>query len=179
MAQTATLARPYANAAFDVAKSHGRLAEWSRMLTLLAAAVATTEVEALIGDPALGGEVKAHKLAEALRGELDDRARRFVRALAIYQRLALLPEVARQFEAMKAAAENVLEVEVVAAVALAEAQRERFAEVLARRFGRDVNLAVTVDETIIGGAIVRAGDTVIDGSVRGRLARLATALKRG
>lgn len=179
MAQTATLARPYANAAFDVAKSHGRLAEWSRMLTLLAAAVATTEVEALIGDPALGGEVKAHKLAEALRGELDDRARRFVLALAIYQRLALLPEVARQFEAMKAAAENVLEVEVVAAVALAEAQRERFAEVLARRFGRDVNLAVTVDETIIGGAIVRAGDTVIDGSVRGRLARLAAALKRG
>ena len=179
MAQTATLARPYANAAFDVAKSHGRLAEWSRMLTLLAAAAATTEVEALIGDPALGGEVKAHKLAEALRGELDDRARRFVLALAIYQRLALLPEVARQFEAMKAAAENVLEVEVVAAVALAEAQREQFAEVLARRFGRDVNLAVTVDETIIGGAIVRAGDTVIDGSVRGRLARLAAALKRG
>lgn len=179
MAQTATLARPYANAAFDVAKAHGRLAEWSRMLALLAAAVATAEVEALIGDPSLGGEVKAHKLAQALQGELDDRGRRFVLALALYQRLALLPEVARQFEVMKAAAENVLEVEIVAAVALAEPQRERFAQALARRFGQEVQLAVTVDETILGGAIVRAGDTVIDGSVRGRLMRLAASLRRG
>lgn len=179
MAQTATLARPYANAAFDIAKTHGRLAEWSRMLTFLAAAAATAEVAALIADPALGGVVKAHKLAQALGDELDDRGRRFVQALALYQRLALLPEVARQFEAMKAAAENVLEVEIVTAVALTAPQRERFAEALARRFKQDVNLAVTVDETIIGGAVVRAGDTVIDGSVRGRLARLAAALRRG
>lgn len=179
MAEAATLARPYANAAFDVAKAHQRLAQWSRMLALLAAAVATREVAALIGDPALASEVKAHRLAEALRGELDDRGRRFVQALAAYQRLGLLPEVARQFEARKAAAEAVLEVELVAATELTAQQRESFSAALARRFDQAVNLAVAVDATLLGGAVVRAGDTVIDGSVRGRLARLAGALQHG
>lgn len=179
MAEAATLARPYANAAFDVATAHEGLARWSRMLALLAAAVATREVAALIGDPALASEVKAHRLAEAMRGELDDRGRRFVQVLAAYERLALLPEVARQFEARKAAAEAVLEVEVVAATELSEQQRESFRAALARRFEQAVNLAVKVDEKLLGGAIVRAGDTVIDGSVRGRLVRLTAALQRG
>lgn len=179
MAELATLARPYANAAFGIAEAQRRLPQWSRMLALLAAAAATGEVAALIGTPALASEVKAHRLAEALRGELDDRARRFVRVLAEYQRLALLPEIARQFEARKAAAENVLDVEVAAAVELTEQQQADYAAALARRFGREVSLSVTVDETLIGGALVRAGDTVIDGSVRGRLARLVEALQHG
>ena len=179
MAEAATLARPYANAAFDVAKAHERLAQWSRTLALLAAAVATREAAALIGDPSLASEAKAHRLAEALRGELDERGRRFVQVLAANKRLPLLPEVARQFEARKAAAEAVLEVEVVAATELSAQQRESFSAALARRFGQAVSLSARVDATLLGGAVVYAGDTVIDGSVRGRLARLAGALQGG
>ena len=179
MAEAATLARPYANAAFDVARAHERLAQWSRMLALLAAAVATREAAALIGDPSLASEVKAHRLAEALRGELDDHGRRFVQVLAANKRLPLLPEVARQFEARKAAAEAVLEVEVVAATELSAQQREGFSAALARRFGQAVNLSASLDASLLGGAVVRAGDTVIDGSVRGRLGRLAGALQGG
>ena len=179
MPEAATLARPYANAAFDVAKAHQRLAQWSRMLALLAAAVASREAAALIGDPSLASEVKAHRLAEALRGELDERGRRFVQVLAANKRLPLLAEVARQFEARKAAAEAVLEVEVVAATELSAQQRESFSAALARRFGQAVSLSARVDATLLGGAVVYAGDTVIDGSVRGRLARLAGALQGG
>ncbi len=176
MAETATLARPYANAAFDLAKERTRLPQWSRMLRLLAATVATAEAQALIGAPALPGEAKAHKLIDLLGDELDDGGRRFVHVLAENKRLELLPQIAEQYEVRKAEAEKVLEVEVVAAVELTDAQREAYAAALAARFAQEVEVTVAVDPKLIGGAIVRAGDTVVDGSVRGRLARLAGAL---
>ena len=114
-----------------------------------------------------------------LSQELDDRGRRFVHVLAENKRLDLLPEIAAQYEARKAAAEQVLEVEVTAAVELTDALRQTYAEALAARFERNVNVAVSVDPGLLGGAVVRAGDTVIDGSVRGRLGRLVNALQHG
>ena len=176
MAETATLARPYASAAFDLAKSRDRLPQWSRMLGLLAATVETAEAQALIGVPQLPGEVKAHKLIDLLRDELDDGGRRFVHVLAENKRLELLPQIAAQYEVRKAEAEKVLDVEVVAAVELTDAQRDAYATALAARFGQEVDVTVSVDPKLIGGAVVRAGDTVVDGSVRARLARLAGAL---
>ena len=178
MAEVATLARPYASAAFDLAKAADRLPQWSRMLGVLAAATKTNEVQALIRVPSLDSEVKAHQLADLLRDQLDDRGRRFVQVLAANNRLELLPEIAVQFDERKAEAERVLEVEVVAAVELTPEQEEAYTQALQRRFDQQVQVVVTVDPKLVGGALVRAGDTVIDASVRGRLSRLVAALQR-
>lgn len=178
MAENATLARPYANAAFALAREQRRLREWSRALGQLAAAVRTSEVGALIGAPALPSAVKAHQLAEVVGEALDDRRRRFVRVLADNGRLGLLPEIAAHFDARKAEAERVLDVEITAAIELSAAQREAFAAALRKRFDQDVQVSASVDASLLGGAVIRAGDTVVDGSVRGRLRRLVTALQR-
>ena len=178
MAELATLARPYANAAFDLARSNDRLDRWSRMLAVLSATSATPEARSLIGSPGLPSEAKAHRLIDIVRDELDDGGRRFVLVLADNKRLELLPEIAEQFEARKAEAEQVLDVEIASAVALSEAQMEGYAEALQRRFSQEVNVTTAVDPGLVGGAVIRAGDTVIDGSVRGRLTRLIEALQR-
>ena len=116
--------------------------------------------------------------ATSVRDALDDRGRRFVYVLADNKRLDLLPEIAAQFETRKAEAERVLDVEITAAVTLSEAQVNVYTEALRRRFGQQVHVTAGVDAALVGGAVIRAGDTVIDGSVRGRLARLMDALTR-
>ena len=178
MAETATLARPYANAVFALAKSQDRLEKWARMLGLLAAAASTDEVRALVGAATMSAAVKARKLIDVAGDELDDRGRRFVHVLAENGRLDLLAEVARQYEVRKAEAERVLEVEIAAAVALTDEQRQAFAGALRERFDQAVEVTTAVDANLVGGAVIRAGDTVIDGSVRGRLTRLVGALAR-
>ena len=178
MAELATLARPYASAAFDLARSNDRLDRWSRMLAMLSAMASTPEAQALIGSPALPSEAKAHGLIDIVRDELDDGGRRFLHVLADNKRLELLPEIAEQFEARKAEAEQVLDVEIATAVELTDAQRKDYAEALERRYSQEVNVTTAVDPGLVGGAVVRAGDTVIDGSVRGRLTRLIEALQR-
>ena len=178
MAEIATLARPYANAVFDLARSLDRLAEFSPMLALLARAVETKEVRALIAEPSLTPAAKAHQLIDVVRDDIDDRCRRFVQVLADNHRLDLLPEIATQYEALKAEAEKTLDVEITTAVQLTERQFDNYAEALRRRFEQDVNVNVEVDPALVGGAVIRAGDTVIDGSVRGRLTRLVESLQR-
>ena len=178
MAELATLARPYANAAFDLARSDDRLDRWSRMLAVLSATAGTPEARALIGSPSLPSEAKAHRLFDIVRDEVDDRGRRFLHVLADNKRLELLPEIAEQFEARKAEAEQVLDVEIASAVELTDAQRNDYAEALQRRFSQEVNVTTVVDPALVGGAVIRAGDTVINGSVRGRLTRLIEALQR-
>ena len=176
MAELATLARPYANAAFDLAKGIDRLDQWARMLSVLAAAAQTDAIEALINAPALADEVKAHQLIEVASEQLDDRGRRLVHVLAANKRLDLLPEIATQFEVRKAEAEQVVDVEIRAAVPLTEGQVDAYAQALKRRFEQEVDVKTVVDPGLLGGAVVYAGDTVIDGSFRGRLARLSEAL---
>ena len=178
MAEIATLARPYANAAFDLARSTGRLTQWSPMLGLLARAVDTDRVRELIAAPSLAPAVKAHQLIEVVRDEIDDRCRRFVAVLADNHRLDLLPEIASQFDALKAQAEKTLDVEVTAAVELTDQQVDAYTSALRERFDQDVNVSVEIDPGLVGGAVIRAGDTVIDGSVRGRLTRLIESLQR-
>ncbi len=178
MAELATLARPYANAVFDLASQRDALDRWSRMLSLAAAAVAEPAVEAMIESPAVPDAAKAHQLIELVRDELDDAGRRFLHALADNKRLPLLPEIGAQFDALKAEAERVLDVEIASAVPLTETELASFTDALKRRHERDIEVSTVVDETLIGGAIVRAGDTVVDGSVRGKLDKLAESLTR-
>lgn len=176
MAEIATLARPYANAAFDLAKRQQRLDRWSRMLAVLTSAAQTEELQALIGSPTLADAVKAHRLIEVTREHLDDLGRRFVHVLAENKRLHLLGEIAAAFETRKAEAEQTVDVELTAAVPLHADQIDAYSEALERRFELQVHVNLAVDPHLLGGAVIRAGDTVIDGSLRARLTRLNEAL---
>ena len=178
MAELATLARPYANAIFDLASERDALERWSRMLSLAAAAVAEPTVQALIEAPAVTDAQKAHALIDVVRDEIDDAGRRFLHTLAENKRLPLLPEIGGQFETLKADAERVLDVEIASAVPLTDAELNGFTDALKRRYERDIQVSTVVDEDLIGGAVVRAGDTVVDGSVRGKLDKLAESLTR-
>jgi F-type H+-transporting ATPase subunit delta len=178
MAELATLARPYAHAVFDIAKDAGRLDAWTRALALLAAAVEQPELRDLIEAPERSSEQKAFALIELCRDELDDRGRRFVQVLASNKRLALLPEIRDIFEALRAELQKTLDVEIVSAAPLSEAEAAELERALARRYERRVQLTARVDENLIGGAVIRAGDTVIDGSIRGKLEKLSEALLR-
>ena len=178
MAELATLARPYANAVFELAKREQTLETWARMLSFLAAAAAEPKVRQLLDSPELADEVKARQLIDLCDDELNDRGRNLVHVLAGNKRLGVLGDVQEQFEVRKAEEERVLDVEVVTAYELSAEQSEKLRSALQRKFDREVNLTGRVDESVIGGAVIRAGDTVIDASLRGRLDKLAETLQR-
>jgi F-type H+-transporting ATPase subunit delta len=179
MAEAATLARPYANAIFDIAKADGRLDVWSRALAFLAGASEESAVKALIESPSVSSQEKAFKLADLVGDELGDKGRQLLTVLAANKRLDLLSEIQDQFEALKAEEESTLDVEVVSAFELSSDERERITAALIARYSREVQMTTKVDEALIGGAIIRAGDTVIDGSVRGKLNKLEETIGRG
>jgi F-type H+-transporting ATPase subunit delta len=176
VAERATIARPYAKAAFHAARDSSSLADWSRALGLCAQIIADPRVEALVKNP----EVPAADVADLVNGvaaaELKPEMQNFVRILAANHRLLLLPEIAVHYEVMRSQVENSVDVEVVSAVKLDSAQAEQLSAALHTRLKRRVRMRNTVDETLLGGAVIRAGDLVIDGSLKGRLERLRTEL---
>lgn len=181
MAEQATVARPYARAAFEHAREHGALAAWSGLLAAGAAVAAAAGAAALFSNPRVG----AAELVELIAGLAGDagvtvgaEGRNFLAALAHNRRLGFLPEISAQYAALKAEAEQTLEVAVTSAMALTPEQRARLAAALAARFARQVHLAESIDPALLGGAIVRAGDLVIDGSLQGGLARLEQQISR-
>ena len=176
MAEYATLARPYGNAVFTFAKSAGALPRWSRLLGMLSAALAEPEVRVLVESPDLPAAHKAERLAALFGDDVDAAGKRFLQALARNGRLPLLAEVRRHFEELKAQEEQVLEVEVCSALPLTDAQTEELKAALKSRFNKEVHLSSEVEAGLIGGAVIRAGDKVIDGSMRGRLDGLGEAL---
>lgn len=176
MAEALTLARPYAKAIFEFAVEHNSLDGWSGMLAAITEAVTHPEMAAVLGSPALSGEQQAALVADVCSSRINDKARNLVDALAVNKRLPLMPEVKELFERLRAERQKKVEVEVVSAYPLTGDVVEKLATALQRRLDREVNIQTTVDETLIGGAIIRAGDTVIDGSLKGRLSKLAEAL---
>jgi F-type H+-transporting ATPase subunit delta len=176
MADRATIARPYARAAFAHAQVRKDLPGWSKLLGAAAAVAADSRVARLIGNPHVTGDELVELLTGIAGGAGGVEGRNFLRAMAQNRRLALLPEIAAQFERLRAAVENIIDVEIVAAREIAAPQQKRLTEALRRRLGREVRMHTRIDESLIGGAVVRAGDLVIDGSLKGRLVRLASAL---
>ncbi|HEX5961368.1 MAG TPA: F0F1 ATP synthase subunit delta [Rhodanobacteraceae bacterium] len=175
MTQPLTLARPYARAAFEIAAAHGTQAEWAEQLAFAAEVAAVPRVVALFGDPRVSTGALASLFVRA--GGADDSAfMRFLGILADNHRLRELPEIAALFEQMKRDAEHVLKVKVRSAVPLDDAEAARLVEALKRRFGSDIQLERSVDPAVLGGAVIDAGETVIDGSLKSRLAKLETAL---
>ena len=175
MAERATIARPYARAAFSAAQQAGALPAWSQALRVAAAFVADERVEQLISSPNVGIDQLVDLLAEQ-SGKGGDEFRNFVRLLAQNRRLPLLPAIAEQFEALRAEVEKTAAVEVTSAVPLNEEQRAKLAAALKTRLKRDIQMTTAVDAALIGGAVIRCGDLVIDGSIKGRLAQLQNEL---
>jgi F-type H+-transporting ATPase subunit delta len=176
MAERRTTARPYAEAAFALARDARRLKPWSEMLGLLATVVGDAGIQRLLDDPRLARERLAALIIEICGQHLDVAAQNFVRILAENRRLALLPEIIELYEMRRAEAEAIVEADVTSAYALSDAEQRKISEALKRRLGREVRITTRVDASLLGGIVIRAGDLVIDGSVRGRIAALATHL---
>lgn len=175
MSQAITLARPYARAAFEVARASGATAEWSQALAFAAAVATDSRVAELVSDPRVQAEqlVALHlpqgTAADAPFGH-------FLAELAAHRRLALLPEIAALYETYKRESESQLLVKVTSAMALDAAQTEQLKASLKRRFKRDIELETRVDASLLAGVVIDTGSEVIDGSARGRLDRLASVL---
>ncbi|MDH3265947.1 MAG: F0F1 ATP synthase subunit delta [Gammaproteobacteria bacterium] len=185
MADNNTVARPYAQAIFAVASESGDLATWAAALDVARQVLADGQVVEYLGDPKFSDTQRYAFLtglfsqagAEVLGGK-DKKGSNFLKLLLEYRRVNVLPEIAEHFAALKANVENSVDATVTSAVALSKAQIDTIAKALNKRLGRDVKITTKIDEDLIGGAVIRAGDVVIDGSLRARLAGLATALTK-
>ena len=176
MAERATIARPYAKAAFGYARETGQLAQWSGWLATAREIVRSDEFEMLERSPGVRKAELMDLVAGICGDGLDSHGRAFLALLNENGRLGYLPEIAQRFEELKADDQNVADVEVVSATALDERQKERLMGALSHRLRRDVRLHCTVDPGLIGGAVVRSGDLLIDGSLKSKLERLETDL---
>ena len=173
MSQALTLARPYARAAFSIARDAGALPAWSDALAFAARVAADPAVAALLGNPGL---IQADATTLLAPEGADATFGNFLGLLFENRRLSLLPEITGMFDELRFEAERVVKAKVTSAVALPAAELETITAALKKRFGRDVEIETAVDESLIGGAVIDAGDVVIDGSLKGKLGRLQAAL---
>jgi F-type H+-transporting ATPase subunit delta len=174
-AQSITLARPYARAAFELARAEGTLGVWSQALAFAAHVAQDARVSSLTNDPRVQpAQLVALHLPEGT--PVDSAFGKFLTELAEQHRLSLLPEVAALYETYKRESESQLLVKVTSAMALDAAQAEQLKASLKRRFKREIELETQVDPSLLAGVVIDTGSEVIDGSARGRLQRLATAL---
>ncbi len=185
MADNNTIARPYAQAIFELAHESGDLATWSGALDIAGELLADGRVTIYLSDPAFSNDQRLEFLtglfekagAEVLGGK-DKRGTNFLKLLLENRRVNVLPEIAEHFDQLKAEVENVVDVTVTSASAISDSQKDAIGKALRERLGRDVSIETEIDENLIGGAVIKAGDVVIDGSLRSRLEGLANALAK-
>jgi F-type H+-transporting ATPase subunit delta len=177
MVETATIARPYGQAVFELADKTGTLEHWSAVLAALSAVSAHPDMRELLANPKVSGlRLVDVFLAAAEEGDSAE-VRNFLQILAENRRLAALPQVREQFEALKNEREGTLDAQIASAYPLDDAQLGDLVADLQRRFKRKIRTQVSVDRELIGGVRVVIGDEVIDGSVRGKLGAMGAALK--
>lgn len=178
MSELTTAARPYAKAVFEMAKDSGTLAEWSEQLSAMSAVVATEESATLLAHPRMSKVQKAEIFSDIVGDDLTDAGRNLLMTLGENDRFILIPEIASIYEVMKAEAEGAIEAEVIAAQKMTKKQEENIAAALQKRLGREVKLVTSIDPSLMGGAIIRAGDLVIDGSIKSRLQAMQVSMGR-
>ena len=177
MAENLTIARPYAEAIFAAADADGKLQVWLQALQRLAMIVSDADMHNAIGDPNIGPEQLYGLVAAGAGDTLSADVQNFVRVLIQNDRLAVLPEIAQLFESLKDEREGVIEAEIESAFPVDDAALAQLVGDLERRFKRKVRPQLHIDRALIGGALIKVGDEVIDGTVRGRLASMASALR--
>jgi len=178
MADYTTAARPYAKAVFEIAKDAGKYEDWSNRLAVLGAIVGHPEMQERLDAPNLTQE-DAARMVETVASDVvnDSDSRNFIKLLAENNRMKLLGDISGIFEELRSEAEGEIEANVTSALELTDAQAEKIAAGLAKRLDRKVRIVSTVDPDLIGGAIIRAGDLVIDGSVKGRLEKMSNIVE--
>ena len=178
MAENSTIARPYAQAAFDIAQGKGELSTWSDMLELAAMVASDSAMAEAIDSPHIKDEDVVSLFIEVCGDKLNAEGNNFIRVLTENKRLNVLSDIASAFEQLRADAEGTLDAEVISAFPLSDAEQQNIVAGLKKRLGRDITLTTRVDDSLIGGAIIRAGDMVIDGSVTRHLDDLTHSLMR-
>ena len=176
MAELKTVARPYAKAVFEVAREQGHIAEWADMLNILASVTVDPKLNEALKNPAFSAEEKANALADVCAEVATDQGKAFLLALAVNKRLSLLPMISELFLQFKLNFEKAVNVEFTSAFELTAEQTQALAASLAKKLDRTVNLTSETDASLLGGVVIRTGDLIIDGSVRGKLAKLAEAI---
>ena len=177
MSELATLARPYAAAVFKRAKETGTTDGWSRALAFIAAVLKDKDVSAIVGNPKIGNERKLALMLDLCGDQVDQEGANFLKLLVQNKRLGLAAQIAEIYEAYKSEDEGYVEVEVASAYALNKEAKEQLSSSLEKSLNKKIHMNVTVDKSLIGGVLVRAGDRVIDGSVRGQLKQMQKALQ--
>lgn len=176
MAEFTTIARPYAQAVFKLAQQNQALPAWSEMLGVAALTATDPGMRKLLDNPRVTAAQLAELFIDIGGDRFNDDGRNLIRLLAERRRLVVLPEIFGLYEQFKNEAEGAIKAQLITAFPATDAQKQTIATALKQRFGREVQLEYITDPTLMGGAVVRAGDLVIDGSVRGKLTRLGTAL---
>jgi F-type H+-transporting ATPase subunit delta len=176
MAEHSTVARPYSQAIFKLARDQNKFAEWSDMLTFIEMLVSDSQLKSLISNTSIKKSQIFKLFAELGTKVFDNYGLNFVKILIENRRLEVIPSVLKQYEVLRAQAENTLDAELVSAFKIKGGLEKKIVDALEKRLGCKINLTTTVDETLLGGAIVHAGDLVIDGSAIARLRNLSYAL---
>lgn len=177
MAELTTLARPYAKAAFEYARTAKALQSWLEALEISAAVIEQDRVQKALSSSNLTTQQKASLFIQVCGETMDEKVKNFIHTLASSKRLALLPYIKDIFAKLKAQQEKSIEVEVTAAYELPVDSINKLAQALSAKLDRSVSVQSSVDKSLLGGVVIHAGDMVIDGSIRGRLAKLAEAMK--
>lgn len=178
MSELTTAARPYAKAVFEMAQDSGTLSEWSAQLSAMSAVVASEESAQLLAHPRISKTQKVDMFADVLGDNLNASGRNLLSTLGENDRFALIPEITSIYEVMKAEAEGAIEAEIISAMEMDAAQQDKITAALQKRLGREVKLVTSIDPSLMGGAIIRAGDLVIDGSIQSRLKAMTTSMAR-
>ena len=176
MSELSHVARPYAKAIFDLAKEQGDFSEWSGQLKLLSLIASDKSFKALQGNPAISKDQMVELMTGVAGDDLTELGQNLVKLLVRNDRALAISEIGAQYKALKDEAEQVIEAELITASQIGDEQKQAIAKALSTRLGKKVKLEASVDEDLIGGAVVRAGDWVVDGSVRAQLSSLVSAI---
>ena len=177
MAELTTIARPYAEAAFRLAREGNALPVWSQMLRLLAHVIADPKVTGALDNPRLTAGDKEALVLSLCGDRLDPSGRSFVRVLVEADRVGVVPQIAAQFEALKDDADGLARAQIDTAFPLSDAELAELKSALERHFGKKIETSVNVDPALIGGARITVGDTVVDGTIEAQLSTMATHLR--
>lgn len=178
MSDISTTARPYARAIFETARDKATMSDWSDALALMSAVSSDATMQELLDNPRMTKEQKGEIFAGICADKIDQSNKNLILLLAENERLGVLPAIAELYETLRSEAEGMVEAEVISAMPLSSDQESVLKESLKKKLGSDVSLTSSVDESLIGGVIIRAGDMVIDGSIKSQLASLSNALNR-
>jgi len=176
MAEQSSLARPYAKAIFELANESGDFTVWSDQLAVLGLIAADPDMAELVQNPAVTDVQLVDLVLDVAGDQLDEQAQNLVKLLIRNDRLMVVPEINAQYVVLRDEAQQIIEAQLITASEVDEAQKQRIESALSERLGKQIKLETLVDESLIGGAVVRAGDWVVDGSVKAQLQDLVSAI---